>query len=261
MSTTQPCSTTTATFRNCRANSPFTPRRSSLFSWDFCELGDPADPSREQNGSEPSGLGSWLANGDLDENPRKAWRELPSSGMEFALAGELRVRPLVLLNRRGGCGGCSGRGHGHRLNAPIRRRGVYAPDIPGLFEGKSHQPEFSAGSQGHAIHDKCRDCLPGRKFIQIHLQSWLQWARKPDATSLRIDHQRLAAFGELRRWIETCDSQRKLGANAGAAASGFVRCGGRLHALPQNSTSASEEFPLRTARKEHEGNHGHPGLG
>ncbi len=194
----------------------------------------------------------------IREDQRKSaagFNELSSSGMEFALAGELRVGPLVFLGRRGCSGGRGGRRDRNRLNTPIRGRGMDAPDISRLFQCESHQPEFSASSQWHAVHDERCDRLPGRKFVEIHLQPGLQRTRKTDAAALRVDDQSLATFGELGRRIKTGDSQRKLGTNAGASARGLVRCSGGLHALLQNSTSASEEFRLRTARKEHQGNH------
>ena len=130
-----------------------------------------------------------------------------------------------------------------------------APDVSRLFERESDEPEFPARSQWHAIHDHRPDRLSSRQFIQIYLQSRCERARKTDAASLRIDYESLATLGELRRWIKTRDPHRKLRANAGAAAGGFVGCCSGLHALLQNSTSEGQEFPPRRARKEHEGNH------
>jgi len=78
----------------------------------------------------------------------------------------------------------------------------------------------------------------------------LQWARKPYAATLNVEHERVTVFRKRTRRVQARDAQRNLGADASAAPTLVARFhNGNLQKYYANDKCQTTDSPLRQERK------------
>jgi hypothetical protein len=162
----------------------------------------------------------------VERFPRREGSEssLLPARMRLALSGKHRVGPFILLLGRSYRGG-----RRLRLDSPVRRRGMNAPDIRLLFQRESHQPIITPGSQRNTVSNPSQRAGSARKFVERNWHPRLQWPRKADAASLRVYDESMALLAEWNGRIETGNAKRNLRPNSGTAPRRFKRFRTRAH--------------------------------
>jgi hypothetical protein len=137
--------------------------------------------------------------------------------MEFSPVGELGIGPFVFLS--GASRNCEGFG----LRTPVGGSRMYAPNISGLIERQSDQPVLVLNSERDAGGNARSNAPVAGQFVQPDRNPEIQRPRKAHPATLRVHHQRVAAFRELDSRIQAGDAKRNLGSDSSAAPSRVTR--------------------------------------
>src|SRR5882762_7923659 len=116
--------------------------------------------------------------------------------MRFALLGEQRIRPVLLL---AGISSSGNRRHHLGLwHTPISRRRLYTPYIAGGLKRKSEQEIPAVGTERQTICHARGRLYTTRQAVQQHASAWVESARQLHTAALRVHHQGMGLLGKDR---------------------------------------------------------------